>query len=86
MNTLPVQEYIRQMFLQGELRCEYGEPKAAVYEYKRWDERGNRIESRYYCKEHVPVATPSEAAHVHRFVECDEWTPTCLCGKPQNET
>ena len=54
MNTPQVQEHIRQMFLRGELRCEHGEPKAAVYEYERWDERGNKIESRYYCENHLP--------------------------------
>jgi hypothetical protein len=46
------------MFLRGELRCEMGEPKAAVYELKRCDERGKQIESRYYCKEHMPVPVP----------------------------
>lgn len=36
------------MFLRGELRCEIGEPEAAVYEYKRYGKGGEQIESLYY--------------------------------------
>ena len=42
------------MFLHGELRCEVGEPEAAVHEYKRYGKGGEKIESLYYCDEHMP--------------------------------